>query len=89
MSFGFSPSDLVALISLVTKSYKGWRDACGEYTDITTSLQQLLKLMRQVEYQVDNENSVLARSARDRKALDGILQSSLQVTKELGEIISE
>lgn len=89
MSFGFSPSDFVALVAIVTKSYKGWRDACGEYSDITTSLQQLLSLIRQVQDEGSNEHSIITRSSQDKKALASILQSSVQVAEELDEIIKD
>ncbi|KAK4495869.1 hypothetical protein PRZ48_013137 [Zasmidium cellare] len=89
MSFGFSPSDFVTLITIVTKSYKGWRNACGEYTDITTSLKQLLSLVQQVQEEVKSENSVLVRTPGDRAALENILRASRRTAQDLGEIIKD
>ena len=49
MSFGCSPSDVLALVSLVTKVYQGWRDACGEYADITGTLHSLNLVLQRLQ----------------------------------------
>lgn len=49
MSFGFSPSDVIALVNLATKVYQGWRDACGEYTDITGTLHSLHLVLQRLQ----------------------------------------
>lgn len=52
MSFGFSPNDLIGLITLTSRTYKGWRDACSDYADITGTLDCLYLLLRRLETHV-------------------------------------
>ena len=37
-SFGFSPSDLINIVILINSVYRKWRDACGQYSEVTNVL---------------------------------------------------
>jgi len=78
MSFGFSPSDIVSLISLTTKVYQGWRDACGEYADITATLHSLQINLKRVEAHFEAQDRA---QHVDQAHVDG-------VREDLGIILS-
>lgn len=81
MSFGLSPSDIVTLINVVTKTYQGWRGACGEYTTITNSLNDLRVLIERIQTEACRPGGVLVKNAKDAKDLEDML-SSLELTVE-------
>ncbi|KAK4542283.1 hypothetical protein LTR36_006936 [Oleoguttula mirabilis] len=87
MSFGFSPSDAVALINLVTKTYKGWKGACGEYADITVSLDALRIIIERIHDEARRPRSVLVRSAKDAKDLKDVLSNAQLTVRELHAIV--
>ena len=87
MSFGFSPSDLVALINITTKAYRGWRNACGEYSEITGSLDSLLIVVGRIEDEARKPNSVLLRTPNDGYDLRDILSNSESTVRELHAIV--
>ena len=88
MSFGFSPSDIVALISLTSKAYRGWKHACGEYSDVTGSLDSLLILLNRIEAEAAKPDSLLWRNATDQQDLKDILLNSEPAVRELHAILT-
>lgn len=95
MSFGFSPSDIVSLISLTTKTYQGWRDACGEYADITGTLNSLRIALKRIEthFETKEEAGALpagsgnARASREREELGQILGPLKGAVSELRAVV--
>jgi hypothetical protein len=87
MSFGFSPSDIVALVNITTKAYRGWKNACGEYSEVTGSLDSLLIVLERIENEASKPNSVLLRTANDRQDLKDILSNSEPTVRELHAIV--
>ncbi|KAK3073351.1 hypothetical protein LTR53_005147 [Teratosphaeriaceae sp. CCFEE 6253] len=77
MSFGFSPSDIVALINIVSKTYQGWKSACGEYADVTRSLDN-----RGVEARIG-----AGAQPRDATDLKDLLANTHPTVRELGAIV--
>ena len=87
MSFGFSPSDIVALIAITSKAYRGWKNACGEYSEITGSLDSLLIVLERIESEASKPGSVLLRTARDKTDLRVILYNAESNVRELYSIV--
>ncbi|KAF2257662.1 hypothetical protein CC78DRAFT_420555, partial [Lojkania enalia] len=76
MSFGFSPTDIVTLVSLTTKAYQGWRNACGEYGDITNTLFSFQIVLKRVHRHVQNPDQ---EDARPFLADENTLSNDLQL----------
>ena len=89
MSFGFSPSDVLALVNLTSKAYRGWKHACGEYADITGSLDSLLIILERIEAEARKLDSVLTRTADDRQDLEDVLSNCEPTVRELHAIIDK
>ncbi|KAK3622048.1 hypothetical protein LTR56_022420 [Elasticomyces elasticus] len=89
MSFGFSPSDIVALINLASKAYQGWKKACGEYADVTASLDSLLIILTRIESETAKPESILIRSVDDAADLKKILASTLPTVRELNGVVKQ
>ncbi|KAK5694655.1 hypothetical protein LTR97_009245 [Elasticomyces elasticus] len=89
MSFGFSPSDIVALINLASKAYQGWKKACGEYADVTASLDNLLIILTRIESETAKPESILVRSVDDATDLTRILASTLPTVRELNGVVKQ
>ncbi|KAK3615070.1 hypothetical protein LTR56_026829, partial [Elasticomyces elasticus] len=83
MSFGFSPSDIVALINIASKTYQGWKKACGEYVDVTVSLDNLLTILQGIENEAKKPGSVLVRPSKDAFQLQDVLSGILSSVQEL------
>ncbi|KAK5683153.1 hypothetical protein LTS10_004684 [Elasticomyces elasticus] len=89
MSFGFSPSDIVALINLASKAYQGWKKACGEYADVTASLDSLLIILTRIGSETAKPESILVRSADDAADLKKILASTSPTVRELNGVVKQ
>ncbi|KAF2236192.1 hypothetical protein EV356DRAFT_575114 [Viridothelium virens] len=87
MSFGFSPSDIIALISPTTKAFQGWSRACGEYADITGTLNGFLVVLKRLEDEVQRPLSPLNRYETDRMDLNQIIAACTRNVRELDTII--
>lgn len=87
MSFGFSPSDIVALVNITSKAYRGWKHACGEYSEITGSLDSLLIVLGRINKEAAKPGSVLSRNRCDQNDLKDILSNSEPTVSELHAII--
>ncbi|KAK3686681.1 hypothetical protein LTR37_019561 [Vermiconidia calcicola] len=87
MSFGFSPSDIVTLISLTSKAYRGWKHACGEYSEITSSLDSLLIILQRIETEASKPGSALRRTTQDSQDLGDVLANCEPTVRELHSIV--
>ncbi|KAK5120818.1 hypothetical protein LTR85_005885 [Meristemomyces frigidus] len=67
MSFGFSPADIISLVTLTTKTYHGWRDACGEYTDVTGTLNSLRVVLERVDTHFKKRETISALDSSDKQ----------------------
>ncbi|ORY10126.1 hypothetical protein BCR34DRAFT_567367 [Clohesyomyces aquaticus] len=94
MSFGFSPTDLVTLISLTTRAYHGWRDACGQYGEITSTLFSLQVVLERVHRHAKSPTDVnalpfLVDRNKLRDDLQDVLGSSDRTVRELRTIVQK
>ena len=87
MSFGFSPSDIVALVNITSKAYNGWRSACGEYSEITGSLDSLLIVLERIRTEALKPGSVLLRTSKDKQDLKDILYSTEPTVRDLHAVV--
>ncbi|KAI9863601.1 MAG: hypothetical protein M1813_003624 [Trichoglossum hirsutum] len=76
MSFGFSISDIITLTQLTTRTYSGWKKACGEYASITCDLAVLQTLLMQVEAEAEAPNSLFARNPDNLKGWKTLIRMS-------------
>lgn len=94
MSFGFSPTDFITLISLTSRAYKGWNAACGEYGDITSTLFSFQTVLRRVHRHVEQPSTESAEpfvrpSGTLRDDLGEVLRTSNQTIIELQSILQK
>lgn len=89
MSFGFSPSDILALVNIARKTYRGWKSACGEYADITTSLDHLLILLERIEDEAEKPRTAIVRNKRDVEDLGDIIHACNKTVRELHAILTK
>lgn len=87
MSFGFSPSDIVAVVAIVVRAYRGWNRACGEYADITMSLKEIKVLLVRIRDESRSDQSILVRTTRDAEQLGLALSGIRQTAEELEDTI--
>lgn len=89
MSFGVSVSDVVTLVQLTTRTYNGWKKACGQYAIITTDLKVLQILLRRVEKETKAPTSLLARNPADVKGWTTLSESCRSTVVELEGVLSK
>ncbi|KAK6389393.1 hypothetical protein LTR65_006774 [Meristemomyces frigidus] len=95
MSFGFSPSDIISLINLTTKTYQGWHDACGEYADVTGTLNSLSVVLRRVDVYFEargkasgaSDANTFERLALERDDLDQVVGACQRAVEELRAVV--
>jgi hypothetical protein len=89
MSFGISISDIITLTQLTTRTYNGWKKACGEYAIITSDLAVLQTLLMRVEAEAETPNSLFARNPDDLKGWKTLNKSCRSLVTELEEVINK
>jgi hypothetical protein len=89
MSFGFSISDIIALTKLVTRTYDGWKKACGEYTGITHDLGVLGMLLMRVEAEAKAPTSLFAHNPDDIRGWKTLSKSCQTLVAELAEVLNK
>lgn len=99
MSFGFSPSDIITLVSIASKAYNSWKNAPGDFNDITDTLRTLTLILERVarhfrigdvsRHQDDrnHSHSSIARSAQDQGDIGRILNDCKFTVTELQKIV--
>lgn len=65
MSFGFSIGDIIKLVELTTKTYNGWKNACGTYASVTDDLAVLRTLLLRVEAEAQAPKGLFASNPDD------------------------
>ncbi|KAE8444624.1 hypothetical protein EG329_014372 [Mollisiaceae sp. DMI_Dod_QoI] len=68
MSFGFSIGDIIALTKLASSVVSGARQACGAHDELTREVTSLHIVLRWLERDVANPNSILVSDPGERKA---------------------
>jgi hypothetical protein len=89
MSFGFSVGDIITLTQLTTRIYNGWKNACGEYGDITSNLAVLRTLLMRIEAEAQAPNSLIARDAEDFGGWKTLYESCHTLVVELEEVLDK
>ncbi|KAI9783533.1 MAG: hypothetical protein M1839_003703 [Geoglossum umbratile] len=89
MSFGFSISDIITLTQLITRTYNGWKKACGEYASITGDLAVLQTLLMRVKAEAEAPNSLFSRNPDDLKGWKTLYKSCRSLVAELEEILNK
>ena len=85
MSFGASPSDIFLVIKLVHGAYCKWRDASGEYAEVTSLLKNAKAVLHQIRNSKDKSNVLDAQGSE----IGGVLQSCHSTVSTLDEIFEE
>jgi hypothetical protein len=87
MSFGCSLSDIVTLVQLTTGAYSNWKNACGEYTEITGELASLNVILRILSTEAATPNSPLQRGNANYRDYFTLLDNSAAVVRQLNDVI--
>ena len=87
MSFGFSIGDFMNLVQLTTRTYQGWKKACGEYTDITQELDNLNILLSRAAAEIEVPSSLLLHQDRDLDQLKALTSSCTAIVSQLESIV--
>jgi hypothetical protein len=67
MSFGYSIGDGILLVQLAWKTLQGARQACGEYGELTREVASLHRVLRRLQKELSNPDSLLNRADDDRR----------------------
>ena len=89
MSFGYSVGDIITLIQLTTRTYNGWKNACGKYGDITSNLAVLQTLLIRIEAEAQAPNSLIARNTEDFGGWETLYKSCHTLVVELEEVLDK
>ena len=89
MSFGFSISDIISLVQLTTQAYRSWKNACGEYSEITGELNSLTIVLRRIQAEAELSGSLLNRKDEDHSDLVRITRNCRPVVVKLRDIVEK
>jgi len=89
MSFGFSIGDIITLTRLTTRTYNGWKNACGEYASITCDLAVLQALLMRIKTEAEAPNSLFTRNADDLRGWETLYKSCRSLVVELEEVLNK
>jgi tetratricopeptide (TPR) repeat protein len=89
MSFGFSISDIITLTQLISRTYNGWKNACGEYASVTRDLAVLQTILQRVEAEAKTPNSLFARNPQDVKGWRTLCKNCRSLVSELEDILKK
>jgi hypothetical protein len=67
MSFGYSIGDGILLVQLAWKTLQGARQACGEHDELTREVASLHRVLRRLQKELSNPDSLLNRADDDRR----------------------
>ena len=87
MNFGFSAGDIATVVNVAWRAYSGWKRACGEYSEVTTSLDILFTHLERIQEETEEPDSVLLRSTKDRRDLQTILASCEPTIRDLDGVL--
>jgi hypothetical protein len=87
MSFGCSLSDIVTLVQLTTGAYSNWKNACSEYTEITSELSSLNVILKRLSTEATTPNGPLERGNANYLDHFKLLDNSAAIVTELNDVI--
>jgi hypothetical protein len=87
--FGFSIGDIASLIQLTTTAYRGWKNACGEFAEITGELNSFLVVVRGVEAAARAPDSLLSRKDADCRGFKQILNDRRRVVSQHRDVVTK
>jgi hypothetical protein len=87
MSFGCSLSDIVTLVQLTTGAYSNWKNACGEYTEITSELSSLNVILERLSTEATTPNGPLERGNANYLDHFKLLENSAAIVTQLNDVI--
>jgi hypothetical protein len=87
MSFGCSLSDIVTLVQLTTGAYSNWKNACGEYNEITAVLSSLNTILKRLSTEATTPNSPLQRGSANYQDHFKLLDNSATIVTQLNDVI--
>ena len=87
MSFGFSVGDFILLAQLTGRAYTCWKNACGEYTEITGQLNGLNVILERLHKESKAPESLLRAGEADHDGLKRILENSQTTVTQLNDVI--
>jgi hypothetical protein len=89
MSFGFSVGDIVTLTQLTIQTYQSWKNACGEYSEITGQLDSLQRILQRVESEAKDPASLFTRGDGDFENLMEIMGKCRYTVTQLNTIVAD
>ncbi|OCL12666.1 hypothetical protein AOQ84DRAFT_418841 [Glonium stellatum] len=89
MSFGFSISDIITLTQLVTRTYNGWKNACGRYASITGDLALLQTIIVRVETEARSPTSLFTQNSEDLRQWAVLSRQCSAVVTELEDVLNK
>lgn len=89
MSFGFSVTDILTLVQLTSRTYNGWKNACGEYTRITGELGVLEMILVRVEAEAKSPTSLFKRDPEDLRHWDALSKECKAAVTELDDVLQK
>src|ERR1700733_149174 len=87
MAFGCSFSDIVTLVQLTTGAYSNWKNACGEYTEITGELASLNVILKVLSTEATTPNGPLQRGSANYRDYSTLLNNSTAIVTQLNDVI--
>ena len=67
MSFGYGVGDAVLLLQLAWKTLQATHKACGEHDELTREVSSLHRVLKRLQRELDDSESLLNRSGDDRR----------------------
>ena len=90
MSFGYSVSDAIVLVSLAWKTVQNSRKACGEYDELTREASGLHVVLQRLEKELGKPESLINKSRGIYKDELGVLVSGCEnVLSTLDKILEK
>lgn len=89
MSFGISPTDILTLLQLTINAYKGWKNACGEYTEITGSLQTLRGHLKRADTALGNGANAKWRTKEASTEWKTLVASCTETVSALAQVVAK
>ncbi len=89
MSFGVSITDIISLSQLTSQTYNGWKNACGDYADVTGDLASLNTIITRVESEAQNPASLLTANAGDLEGWKTLSKDCTSVVTDLSNVLKK
>lgn len=90
MSFGFSPSDIIAVVNLAWSTYRKCKTASKEYASLSQEAQSIHLVLKEIHEDVLDPKSSLRRRGAGREAdFSRILANCRSTLKDLNEAVDK